>query len=82
LDDLRTSTLSNFILEEMVTANNLATDEIDAQNLRYSRSSPRLAVASTAEDDSMIEVVPVCTIVEQFKFGDGRGQSSVDEICI
>jgi hypothetical protein len=56
-------------LEETVTADSLADDEMDCRNLRYSRSSPRPAAAFAAEDDMMVLVVVVVVkVVEQFEF--------------
>jgi hypothetical protein len=70
-------------LEETVIADSLADDEIDYPNLTYSESRPRPAAPSAAEDDMiLVVVVVVMKVVEWFEFGDGRGQSSRDEICI
>jgi hypothetical protein len=56
-------------LEETVTANSLADDEIDCGTFRYSGSRPRLAAASAAEDDMMVVVVVlVVIVVERFEF--------------
>jgi hypothetical protein len=56
-------------LEDTVTADSLADDEIDCQNLRYSGSRPSPAVSSAAEDDLMVVVVVVVVkVVEQFEF--------------
>jgi hypothetical protein len=43
-----------------VTADNLGKDEINCENVRYTRSRPRPAAASAAEDDRMMLVVVVC----------------------
>jgi hypothetical protein len=65
-----------------VTADNLADDEIDCRNLRYSGSRPRPAAGSLAEDDMMVVVVVVVVkVVELFKFGDLREPSSSDAMC-
>jgi hypothetical protein len=56
-------------LEETVTADSLANDEIDCRNVRNSGSMRRPAVASAAEDDMMVVVVVVVvTVVELFEF--------------
>jgi hypothetical protein len=44
-------------MEKMMTVENLAEDVINCQNLRYSRSWPRPAIALAAEDNIMMEVV-------------------------
>jgi NADH pyrophosphatase NudC (nudix superfamily) len=70
-------------LEETVTAETLAEDEIDCRNLRYSGSRPRPAAASAVENDMMVVVVVVVVkVVEQFEFGDVREQSYSDGICL
>jgi hypothetical protein len=46
-------------LEEKMMADNLPSDRIDFQNVRFSRSRPRLVAASAAEADMMIVVVVV-----------------------
>jgi hypothetical protein len=51
--------LFNLILDKTVMADNLAKDKIDCYNFRYSRSRPRLTVASVADNDIMMEVVVV-----------------------
>jgi hypothetical protein len=53
------STLSNFILEETLMADNLSEDELDSPYLRNTRSSPRLGVASLAKNDIIVMVVVV-----------------------
>jgi hypothetical protein len=64
-EDLITSTLSKLTLEETVTAESLADDEIDCCNFRSSGSRPRPAAATAAEDDTMVLVVlVVVNIVE------------------
>jgi hypothetical protein len=69
-DNLRTSTLSNFTLEKRLTADNLAEEELDCRNLKNSGSRRSPAAASAAQDDFVIVVVPVGTVVERFEFGD------------
>jgi hypothetical protein len=70
-------------MEKTVTADNLVKDKIDYQNLRYFGSRPRPAAGSAAEDYMMVLVVlRIMKGVEQFEFGDGRGQSSSDGICL
>jgi hypothetical protein len=44
---------------EKVIADNLAEDEIDCGNLRYSRSRPGLAAPTAAKDNIIREVVGV-----------------------
>jgi hypothetical protein len=62
-------------------ADGLAEEEINCQNFRYSRPRPNLASASAAKDDRIVVVmVVVVKAVEQFVFGEGRGQSSSDGI--
>jgi hypothetical protein len=57
------------IVEETVTADNLAEDEIDSRNLRYSRLRPRPVPESAADDDMMVVVVVVVvTVVEGYQF--------------
>jgi hypothetical protein len=46
-------------LEDRVRANNYAEDEIDYQNLRYSRARPRAVAASAAEDHMMMVVIVI-----------------------
>jgi hypothetical protein len=46
-------------LEEKMMADNLPSDRIDFQNVRFSGSRPRLVAASAAEADMMIVVVVV-----------------------
>jgi hypothetical protein len=56
-------------------ADNLAKDEIDCQNLRYSRSILRAVTALTAEENIMIEVVVVgksYKMVRVWKWKEGR----------
>jgi hypothetical protein len=57
--------LSNLTLEITLSADNLAEDTIDYENLRYSRSRLGPVAASAAEDDMMvvIEVVIVTVAV-------------------
>jgi hypothetical protein len=70
-------------LEETVTADSLANNEIYCQNFRSSGSRARLAAASAAEHNMMVVVVVVVVkVVEWFEFGDGRGQSSRDGIYL
>jgi hypothetical protein len=53
----------------MLTADNLAEDEIDYRNLRYSGSRPRPAAASAADDDMIVVVVVVLgKVVDRFEF--------------
>jgi hypothetical protein len=83
IDDIRTAMLSNLTLEETVMADSLADDEIDYRNVRYSGLRPRRAASSAAEDDMMVlVVVAVVKVVEWVEFGDGRGQSLSDGICL
>jgi hypothetical protein len=66
VSDIRSSTLSNYRLEETVMVKNSAIAEINWQNLRLSGSRPRLAAASRIENDKMIIGVVVdksCTAV-------------------
>jgi hypothetical protein len=63
------------ILEETLTADSLAKDEIDCQNLKFSGSRLRPAVASAAEYNTVIVVVVIVELVERFEVGDTRGQS-------
>jgi hypothetical protein len=66
-----------------VTVDNVAEDEIDCQNLRFSRSRLWPAAASAAQDDMIIVVVVVVVkILEWFEFGGGRGRSSSNEIYL
>jgi hypothetical protein len=70
-------------LEETVTPDSLADNEIDCRNISSSGSKPRPAAASGAEDDMMVvAVVVVMKVEERFEFREGRGQSSSDTICL
>jgi hypothetical protein len=43
-----------------ITVNNLAEDEIDYRNMRYSGSRPRPLIVSEVDDNIMIELVVIC----------------------
>jgi hypothetical protein len=70
-------------LEETVTADILAEDEINSRHLRYSGSRPRRVAVSAADDDMMVVVVVVVVkVVEWFEFGDCKGQTlAMESVC-
>jgi tRNA A22 N-methylase len=53
---LRTSKLFNCIFVEMVTADDLAEDEIVYQNLRYSQLRPELIAGSAVEHNMLMKL--------------------------
>jgi hypothetical protein len=62
--------VSNLTLEEIVTPDNSAEDEIENNNFRYSGSRPRSEVASAADDARrVVPVVAVVNIIARFEFG-------------
>jgi hypothetical protein len=66
----------------MVTADNLASNDIDCRNLRYSGLRPRQAAALPVEDNIVIGVVAVVSVIERFEIGESGVQSSRDGICL
>jgi hypothetical protein len=65
---VRTSMLSNLILEDTVTADNLAEDEINCENFKSSGLRQRRVAVSAADDDMMgVVVVVIVKVVEQFQ---------------
>jgi hypothetical protein len=77
--------LANLALENTVMANNFTKAMFDSLTFRDSGSRRSPVAASAAEDDIMVAVVVVVVVVkvvEWFEFGDGRGHSSSDGICL